>query len=67
VSIIQFLVAGLLIIFFAVETFDVMKNYGTYYIIVIEDKEFNKIVASGSLILEKKFIHDCGHVSYNWI
>lgn len=42
-------------------TFEVMKNNsGTYYIIVIEDTEENRIVASGSLTIEKKFIHFCG-------
>lgn len=42
-----------------------MKNAGTYYIIVIEDLRTNEIVASGSLVLEKKFIHSCGQVGYN--
>ncbi|XP_060847781.1 probable glucosamine 6-phosphate N-acetyltransferase [Rhopalosiphum padi] len=42
-------------------TFDAMKNNsGTYYIIVVEDTEENCIVASGSLTIEKKFIHLCG-------
>lgn len=41
------------------------KNAGTYYIIVIEDTENNKIVATGSLVLEKKFIHSCGQVRLN--
>ncbi|XP_025192701.1 probable glucosamine 6-phosphate N-acetyltransferase [Melanaphis sacchari] len=42
-------------------TFDMMKkNSGTYYIIVVEDTEENCIVASGSLTIEKKFIHSCG-------
>lgn len=29
-------------------------------VLVIEDKETGKVVASGTLILEYKFIHDCG-------
>ncbi|EPZ35760.1 acyl-CoA N-acyltransferase [Rozella allomycis CSF55] len=33
---------------------------GTYYIIVIENTTTQKLVASGSLILEKKFIHGNG-------
>lgn len=42
-----------------------MKNTpGTYYIIVIENTQLNQIVASGSLILEKKFIHSCGQVRH---
>lgn len=48
------------------ETFEVMKNNsGTYYIIVIEDTDENCIVASGSLTIEKKFIHLCGQVRHN--
>lgn len=46
-------------------TFNQMKhNNGIYYIIVIKDTQVNRIVASGSLILEKKFIHSCGQVRY---
>lgn len=44
------------------DTFDAMKNLGMYYIIIIEDKKLNQIVATGSLILERKFIHSCGQV-----
>jgi hypothetical protein len=52
--------------FFFLDTFDAMKNNsGTYYIIVVEDTEENCIVASGSLTIEKKFIHLCGQVSHN--
>ncbi|XP_025418201.1 probable glucosamine 6-phosphate N-acetyltransferase [Sipha flava] len=43
------------------DTFAAMKaNAGTYYIIVVEDTHRDRIVASGSLVLEKKFIHSCG-------
>jgi len=42
------------------DTFNIMKNAGIYYIIVVEDLTQKQIVASGSLILEKKFIHSCG-------
>ncbi|XP_027848009.2 probable glucosamine 6-phosphate N-acetyltransferase [Aphis gossypii] len=43
-------------------TFDSMrKDSGTYFIIVIEDTVKKCIVATGSLIIEKKFIHQCGH------
>lgn len=42
-----------------------MKNTpDAYYIIVIENTQLNQIVASGSLILEKKFIHSCGQVRH---
>ena len=30
---------------------------GTYYLIVVEDTELEKIVACGTLIVEQKFIH----------
>lgn len=50
----------------ALDTFDAMKSTpGTYYIVVIENTLTNRIVASGSLILEKKFIHSCGQVRHN--
>ncbi|XP_050437653.1 glucosamine 6-phosphate N-acetyltransferase [Adelges cooleyi] len=44
------------------DTFNVMKNNngGTHYIIVVHDTQKNRIVATGSLIIEKKFIHSCG-------
>ncbi|XP_050526571.1 glucosamine 6-phosphate N-acetyltransferase [Daktulosphaira vitifoliae] len=43
------------------DTFSKMKNSdGMYYIIVIHDLHCNRVVASGSLILERKFIHSCG-------
>lgn len=31
---------------------------GTYYLIVLEDTKLEKIVASGTLIVEQKFIHE---------
>ena len=37
----------------------------TYKIIVLIDNQTNKIIGSGSLILEKKFIRDAGIVSNN--
>ncbi|VVC45943.1 Acyl-CoA N-acyltransferase,GNAT domain [Cinara cedri] len=40
--------------------YEMKNNVGTYYITVIEDTQINVIVASGSLVLEKKFIHSCG-------
>lgn len=47
------------------DTFAAMKaNAGTYYIIVVEDTQRDRIVASGSLVLEKKFIHSCGQVRH---
>jgi len=31
---------------------------GTYYTVVVEDTKKNKIIASGTLIIEQKFIHE---------
>ena len=41
------------------ERFHGMKSCpGTYYLIVVEDTELEKIVACGTLIIEQKFIHE---------
>lgn len=43
--------------------FDEIKEFeGTYWIVVIEDTVKQKIVTTGTLILEKKFTHFCGAV-----
>eukprot|EP01103_Thecamoeba_quadrilineata_P003688 TRINITY_DN1343_c0_g1_i4.p1 TRINITY_DN1343_c0_g1~~TRINITY_DN1343_c0_g1_i4.p1 ORF type:complete len:123 (-),score=15.35 TRINITY_DN1343_c0_g1_i4:322-660(-) len=34
----------------------------TYYIIVVENLTTKEIVGSGSLIIERKFLHHCGNV-----
>ena len=34
----------------------------TYYITVIVDKKLDKIIGSGTIVHEKKFIHECGSV-----
>jgi len=47
-----------------VETFDEMKNNGSYYIIVIESIQTSNIVAAASLILERKFLHGCGKAGH---
>ena len=39
------------------------KLSDTYKIIVIVDTKLNKIIGSGSLIIEKKFVRDTGIVS----
>jgi len=31
---------------------------GTYYLLVVEDIELAKIVASGTLVVEQKYIHE---------
>ena len=41
------------------ERFHAMKSCpSTYYIIVVEDTKLEKIVGTGTLILEQKFIHE---------
>ena len=43
-----------------------MKNCpGTYYVTVIEDLDTNRIIGAASLIVEYKFIHNCGSVNIN--
>ncbi|XP_051161101.1 probable glucosamine 6-phosphate N-acetyltransferase isoform X2 [Leptopilina boulardi] len=37
-----------------------MKNAGGYYVIVIEDRNIGKIIGSATLVVEQKFIHNCG-------
>ncbi|XP_068981458.1 probable glucosamine 6-phosphate N-acetyltransferase [Bombus flavifrons] len=39
--------------------FHMMKNTGSYYIIVIEDINTEKVVATATLVVEQKFIHNC--------
>jgi len=43
--------------------FDLMKNGNqTYFITVVEDTALNKIIGATTLVVEKKFIHECGSV-----
>ncbi|KAJ1883037.1 Glucosamine-phosphate N-acetyltransferase-like protein [Coemansia sp. RSA 1722] len=46
------------------ETFEDMQRTGNYLIVVIEDLASQKIVASGSLIIEQKFLRGCGRVGH---
>lgn len=39
-----------------------MKNSGDYYVTVIEDTNKNEIIGSATLVIEHKFIHECGLV-----
>lgn len=42
-----------------------MSSYGEDHVIcVIEDSRSNKIVATGSVFLEKKFVRNCGKVGH---
>jgi len=42
-----------------IDRFNGMKKNGDYYVIVVEDESTNKIVATGMLEIEQKFIHSC--------
>ena len=44
------------------DRFNSMKKDGSYYIIVVEDVASEKIVATGMLEIEQKFIHSCALV-----
>jgi len=39
---------------------DMRKCANTYYITVIVDTKLDKIIGSGTIVHERKFIHDCG-------
>lgn len=44
-----------------IRRFHQMKNcHNTYYITVIVDTKKDKIIGSGTIVHEQKFIHDCG-------
>lgn len=40
-----------------------MKANGDYFVTVIVDKRYNKLIGSATLVLERKFIHGCAIVS----
>lgn len=40
-----------------------MKGSGDYYVTVIEDTRKNEIIGAATLVIEHKFIHECGLVS----
>lgn len=39
-----------------------MKVSGDYFVTVIEDTRSNAIIGSATLVVEHKFIHECGSV-----
>lgn len=39
-----------------------MKDAGGYYVVVVEDQNLEEVIGSVTLIVEKKFIHNCGLV-----
>lgn len=44
------------------ERFAKMRGSGDYYVTVIEDTRKNEIIGAATLVIEHKFIHDCGEV-----
>ncbi|KAJ2719025.1 Glucosamine-phosphate N-acetyltransferase-like protein [Coemansia sp. Benny D115] len=46
------------------ETFEEMQRSSSYLVVVIEDLAEQKIVATGSLIIELKFLRGCGRVGH---
>ena len=47
-------------IIFNLERFDMMKQLGCYYLVCIESSD--EVVACATLIVEHKFLHNCGQV-----
>ena len=43
---------------------DYKRNNGTYFLIVVEDVRRNRIAGCGTMILERKFIHQMGSVGH---
>jgi glucosamine-phosphate N-acetyltransferase len=41
---------------------DMKQCKDTYFIVVIEDITLNKVIGASTLVVEKKFIHECGMV-----
>lgn len=52
----------MLIELYNIGRFHKMKYSGDYYVTVIEDTRINKLIGSATLVIEHKFIHDCGNV-----
>ncbi|KAI8323532.1 glucosamine 6-phosphate N-acetyltransferase [Martensiomyces pterosporus] len=46
------------------ESFEEMQRSGNYFVVVVEDLETEKVVASGTLVVEQKFIRMCGRVGH---
>lgn len=45
-----------------------MKCSGDYFVTVIEDTRINQLIGSATLVIEHKFIHDCGLVfTFNFL
>ncbi|KAJ2829001.1 Glucosamine-phosphate N-acetyltransferase-like protein [Coemansia erecta] len=46
------------------ESFEEMQRAGCYFVAVVEDLHTEKIVASGTLMVEQKFLRGCGRVGH---
>ncbi|RHZ54166.1 hypothetical protein Glove_429g38 [Diversispora epigaea] len=47
-----------------VERFESMKSASRYYIVVIENEKDKKVVAVGTLLVELKFLRNCGKAGH---
>lgn len=47
-----------------VDIVDSMKASRSYYVVIVEDLESNKIVGTATLMIEQKFIHNGGKVGH---
>ena len=52
---------------FLARFYDMKNTRDTYYVTVIVDKQLDKIIGSGTILREKKFIHECGSVNQHKI
>lgn len=39
-----------------------MKRADGYYVVIVEDLDSGKVIGSATLVVEQKFIHNCGLV-----
>ncbi|KAJ1731705.1 Glucosamine-phosphate N-acetyltransferase-like protein [Coemansia biformis] len=46
------------------ESFEEMQRAGGYFVVVIEDLASQRIVATGTLVVEQKFLRMCGRVGH---
>ena len=46
------------------QTFSTLLEAGIYKVIVIVDRNTNLIIGSGTLLIEQKFIRNCGKASH---
>src|SRR5690606_9255839 len=46
------------------KTFNIIKNMKNQFIYVIEDPNTNKVIATSTILIEKKFTHNCGSVGH---